>query len=61
MTVTINNDYLHVDNIDINGVSASSLFIVGDVDQLHLASSFDTPPEAYVFEQVFPFGAVAGH
>ncbi len=60
MKVNIYNDELNVQHIDINGVSTSSLFIIGDVEHLQLASRFDTPPESYVFESVFPFGPVSG-
>ncbi|MGM8214705.1 spore gernimation protein GerPD [Bacillaceae bacterium W0354] len=60
MKVTIHNDYLNVDHIQITGVSASSLFIVGDTEHLQLASSFDTPPESYIFQNIFPNGTITG-
>ncbi|RPF52063.1 spore gernimation protein GerPD [Aquisalibacillus elongatus] len=60
MKVNIYNDELNVNYIEVDGVSTSSLFVIGDVEHLQLASRFDTPPEAYIFENVFPFGPVSG-
>ncbi|UOQ86548.1 spore gernimation protein GerPD [Gracilibacillus salinarum] len=48
MHYQVNNWNIGVGNISILGVSASSLFIVGDSHEIHLASLFDTPPESYV-------------
>ncbi|UOQ46891.1 spore gernimation protein GerPD [Gracilibacillus caseinilyticus] len=48
MHYQVNNWNIGVGNISILGVSSSSLFIVGDSHEIHLASLFDTPPESYV-------------
>ncbi|GAA0454774.1 spore gernimation protein GerPD [Alkalibacillus silvisoli] len=55
MNVNFINEHLNVGNIEITGVSSSSLFIVGDADHLQFTSTFDTPPEAYFIESVVPF------
>ncbi|GEL78350.1 spore gernimation protein GerPD [Tenuibacillus multivorans] len=60
MEVNIFNDELEVGRVEVNGVSTSSMFIVGDVEHLQLASRYDTPPEAYVYEGIFPFARVTG-
>ncbi|PKR78310.1 spore gernimation protein GerPD [Halalkalibacillus sediminis] len=60
MAINIYNDQLCVEHIQISGVSTSSLFLVGDADHLQFASTFDTPPESYIIENVVPIGPVTG-
>nr|WP_175480444.1 spore gernimation protein GerPD [Gracilibacillus ureilyticus] len=36
------------------GVSSSSLFLIGDSENIQLASSFDTPPESYIVGAQIP-------
>ncbi|MDV2583198.1 spore gernimation protein GerPD [Alkalibacillus haloalkaliphilus] len=57
MNVNFVNEQLSVGNIEVTGVSSSSLFLVGDADHLQFTSTFDTPPESYFIESVVPFSA----
>lgn len=44
MEFNVVNHQLSLGNINIIGVSASSLFMIGDVQTVQLSSAFDTPP-----------------
>ncbi len=48
MNFTVVNKSLSVKQINITGVSASSVFIVGDADWIVCSSLFDTPPESLI-------------
>lgn len=51
----MHNYGLHVGNIHVTGVSASSVFLIGDNKTIRLQSFFDTPPESLIigpFEEV---------
>lgn len=48
MNYEVHNYGLDVGKIDILGVSSSSIFIIGDTDNIILSSVFDTPPESYI-------------
>ncbi|MFB5282616.1 MULTISPECIES: spore gernimation protein GerPD [Peribacillus] len=50
MEFNVVNHQLCVDNIYINGVAASSLFLIGDVQTVQLSSAFDTPPESLIIQ-----------
>ncbi|USK71085.1 spore gernimation protein GerPD [Peribacillus asahii] len=50
MEFNVVNHQLCVDNININGVAASSLFLIGDVQTVQLSSAFDTPPESLIIK-----------
>ena len=39
-----------VGNIKVIGVSSASIFLVGDVQTVQLASAFDTPPSSFVLQ-----------
>ncbi|MFC4386820.1 spore gernimation protein GerPD [Gracilibacillus marinus] len=45
---------LGVGNISLLGLSGSSLFIVGDSENIYLSSLFDTPPESYIVGAEMP-------
>jgi spore germination protein PD len=44
----VTNHELYVGEINITGVSLSSVVLVGDTDCINLGSAFDTPPESLV-------------
>lgn len=48
------NENLIVGNINITGVTTSSLFLIGDADSIQLGSIFDTPPESLIIGPSFP-------
>ncbi|MBN8192502.1 spore gernimation protein GerPD [Bacillus sp. NTK074B] len=54
MNLQVINRELTVGNIDIAGVSSSSLVLVGDADIIQLASAFDTPPESLLIGPFVP-------
>ncbi|NLP49999.1 spore gernimation protein GerPD [Bacillus sp. RO1] len=54
MNFQVSNHNLQVDKIDILGVSSSSIFLVGDTQNICLTSYFDTPPEALVIGPFVP-------
>ncbi|MCM3616925.1 spore gernimation protein GerPD [Sutcliffiella horikoshii] len=54
MNFQVTNHNLQVDNINILGVSSSSIFLVGDTQNICLSSYFDTPPEALIIGPFVP-------
>lgn len=54
MIFQVYNRELSVGNIDVIGVSSSSLLMVGDAETIQLASIFDTPSESLVFAPSVP-------
>ncbi|WP_226682635.1 spore gernimation protein GerPD [Sutcliffiella horikoshii] len=54
MNFQVTNHNLQVNNVDILGVSSSSIFLVGDTQNICLSSYFDTPPEALVIGPFVP-------
>lgn len=54
MNFTVINRNISVGNIDITGVSSSSVFLVGDTDSICLSSIFDTPPESLIIGPFVP-------
>jgi spore germination protein PD len=55
----IYNRDICVTNIDVDGVSSSSLFMVGDVQTIQLASTFDTPAESLIIGPFVPLAPQA--
>ncbi|MNH44258.1 putative spore germination protein GerPD [compost metagenome] len=51
------NEVLSVGQIDILGVSSSSMFQIGDTDHVSLYSMFDTPPESVIVGPLAPLSA----
>lgn len=49
------NHSLAVGEIDVFGVSSSSMLQVGDTEFVNLYSVFDTPPESVVIGPLAPF------
>jgi spore germination protein PD len=55
----IYNRDICVTNIDVGGVSSSSLLMVGDVQTIQLASTFDTPAESLIIGPFVPLAPQA--
>lgn len=51
------NRELCVDNLKVNGISSSSLLLVGDAEIIQLASIFDTPSESLIVGPFVPLVA----
>ncbi|MBU5266209.1 spore gernimation protein GerPD [Virgibacillus proomii] len=54
MIMEVHNWGLNVGNIQVDNVSASSVFLIGDNDEFILSSFFDTPPEAFTVGNIVP-------
>lgn len=54
MNMEVHNWGLNVGNVQIDNVSASSVFLIGDNEEIILSSFFDTPPEAYTVGSLVP-------
>ncbi len=54
MIYNVCNKELKVGNIDVLGVSSSSLLLIGDVQTIQLAATFDTPPESLIVGPFVP-------
>ncbi len=54
MNLSVENKEFYVEKIQILGISASSLCLIGDTQFVRLSSSFDTPPESVVYGPLVP-------
>lgn len=54
MNFSVVNHNISVGNINIRGVAASSIFLIGDTDSVSLSSVFDTPPESLIIGPFVP-------
>ncbi|WP_153124834.1 spore gernimation protein GerPD [Peribacillus tepidiphilus] len=54
MELHVTNENLCVGHIQLNSVSSSSLFLVGDANTIQLSSAFDTPPESLIIGPFVP-------
>ncbi len=50
MEFNVVNHEISVGNIKVVGVSSASIFLVGDVQTVQLASAFDTPPTSFILQ-----------
>ncbi|KAA6454091.1 spore gernimation protein GerPD [Bacillus atrophaeus] len=57
MIFTVVNRKLEIGDIRTDGVSSSSLFIIGDTDSIYLSSIFDTPPESLIIGPLVPLAS----
>ncbi|WP_096155197.1 MULTISPECIES: spore gernimation protein GerPD [Bacillus] len=57
MNFHVVNNGLHVNHIEITGVSSSSIFLIGDTQNICLSSIFDTPPESLIIGPFVPLTA----
>lgn len=48
MNIQVTNKMLSVGDVRIIGVSSSSVFLIGDTEQIICSSIFDTPPEPVI-------------
>ncbi|CDO02703.1 putative spore germination protein GerPD [Oceanobacillus picturae] len=58
MIFEVHNWGLNVGNIELENVSASSVFLIGDSEALTMNSFFDTPPESYTVGNIVPLSGV---
>ncbi|WP_102347409.1 spore gernimation protein GerPD [Bacillus sp. Marseille-P3661] len=54
MNFTVINRGLSVGNVEITGITSSSLFLIGDTETVLLSSIFDTPPESLIIGPFVP-------
>ncbi|MDA7026040.1 spore gernimation protein GerPD [Bacillus sp. CLL-7-23] len=54
MNFTVVNRSFDVGNIRITAVSSSSVFLIGDTEDISLSSIFDTPPESLIIGPFTP-------
>jgi spore germination protein PD len=54
MIFQVYNRDICVMNIDVDGVSSSSLLLIGDAQTIQLASTFDTPAESLIIGPFVP-------
>ncbi|MCH1625826.1 spore germination protein [Fredinandcohnia quinoae] len=59
MNFTVVNKDIQVGNINIVGVGASSVFLIGDTKTICLSSVFDTPPESLIIGPYVPLSPQA--
>ncbi|WP_047982475.1 hypothetical protein [Ornithinibacillus contaminans] len=58
MYFEVHNWGLTVGNVSIEAIAASSLFLIGDTEEIKLSSFYDTPPESYVVGNIVPLSPV---
>ncbi|WP_042149090.1 spore gernimation protein GerPD [Paucisalibacillus sp. EB02] len=54
MNIEVHNWGLCVGNVAIETVASSSVFLIGDNEEIKLSSFFDTPPESYIVGSLVP-------
>ncbi|WP_179232892.1 spore gernimation protein GerPD [Paenibacillus rigui] len=54
MNFQVTNKALCVGEIRVLGVSSSSVFLIGDTEQIICSSIFDTPPESVIVGPLAP-------
>lgn len=54
MNFTVVNHNISLGHIDVRGVAAASVFLVGDTNTITLSSIFDTPPESVIIGPFVP-------
>ncbi|MCD7034898.1 spore gernimation protein GerPD [Metabacillus sp. GX 13764] len=54
MNFTVVNCGLNVSFIKVTAVASSSVFLIGDTENIALSSVFDTPPEALIIGPFVP-------
>ncbi|WP_138416517.1 spore gernimation protein GerPD [Aquibacillus sediminis] len=54
MNYHVHNWGLNVGNVDITGITSSSIFLIGDNEEIKLSSYYDTPPESYIVGALVP-------
>ncbi|GAA4872210.1 hypothetical protein GCM10023310_59890 [Paenibacillus vulneris] len=59
MNFQVTNHELCVGDIKVTGVSVSSVFLIGDTEQIILSSISDSPPESVTVGPLLPLAAEA--
>ncbi|MDF2814114.1 MAG: gerPD [Paenibacillus sp.] len=54
MNMQVVNKGVQIGNIQVTGVSSSSIFLIGDTELVTLSSIFDTPPESLLIGPLVP-------
>jgi len=54
MNFHVTNKVLCVGDIRLLGISSSSVFLIGDTEQIICSSIFDTPPESIIVGPLVP-------
>lgn len=54
LDIKINNTSVKVDQIDITGVTQSSLVLIGDADVVDCVTQFDTPKDSLIISKQVP-------
>ncbi|MBO8171740.1 MAG: spore gernimation protein GerPD [Bacillaceae bacterium] len=54
MTYTVINEELKVEDASITFITTSSVFFVGDIKTISLATAFDSPPEEEIVGVTIP-------
>ncbi|WP_051353043.1 hypothetical protein [Thalassobacillus devorans] len=57
MAFIVHNWGLNVGNVEIAGITSSSVFLIGDNEQIRLNSYFDTPAESLIIGPFVPLGS----
>jgi spore germination protein PD len=57
MDFYVENKEIAVGSVKIIGVSASSVFLIGDTEVITCSSIFDTPPESIIVGSLAPLPA----
>ncbi|GER65765.1 putative spore germination protein GerPD [Weizmannia acidilactici] len=55
MELNVVNREIHVEYVQIIGISSASVFLVGDADTIQQAATFDTPAESLIISPLVPF------
>ncbi|SHG22163.1 spore gernimation protein GerPD [Ornithinibacillus halophilus] len=54
MNLEVHNWGLNVENVQIDAIGSSSIFLIGDNEEIKLSSFYDTPPESYTVGNLIP-------
>jgi spore germination protein PD len=53
----VENKQISVGDVRIIAVASSSVFLIGDTEEINLSSMFDTPPESIIVGPLAPLPA----
>ncbi|WP_047986178.1 hypothetical protein [Ornithinibacillus californiensis] len=54
MNIEVHNWGLSVGDVAIEAIASSSVFLIGDNEEIKLSSFYDTPPESYIVGNIVP-------
>lgn len=58
MNIYVENKEIKIGDINITGVSSSSILLIGDTKEIVCSSIFDTPPESLIVGPLVPLPGV---